>query len=547
MELNKQVPINNVINTLLVILLFIGLMACGPTENNVESGTRDQVLHLGNGSEPPSLDPHLSTAVNSSNIVSAILEGLVSPNPQTLEPEPGAASRWEISEDLTRYTFHINPNARWSNGDPVTSNDFIFAWRRLLMPDLAAEYAYQLFVVENAEAFNKGEIEDFNQVGVRAIDDKTLEVNLNAPTPYFLSLLSHPSTYPVHPPTITMHGDIDDPGNLWTRPGNYVGNGPFKLEEWALNRIVTVKKNPYYWDAENVKLQEIRFYPIENLTTEERMFRSGSLHLTYEVPEEKIAKYLREKPEVINVSLYLGTYFYRFNVKRPPFNDPRVRRALSMSVNRQQIVDAITKGGQVPTYNLTPANTLGYTARAKIPFDLKKARELMAQAGFPDGKGFPEVDLLYNTSEGHQKIAVAIQQMWKINLGIDVRLYNQDWKAFLETEKNGDFEIARGSWIGDYVDPNTFLDMFVTDGGNNRSGWSSKEYDRLIRKASRTANQKDRYELFQQAEAILIEESPIIPVYTYTAKYLKSLDVKGWYANILNQHPLKYVYLERDQ
>ena len=515
-------------------------------ENNVDTGTAQQILHLGNGGEPPSLDPHLSTAVNSSNIISALLEGLVTPDPVTLEPEPGAAASWDISDDLTTYTFYLNPTARWSNGDPVQASDFVYAWRRLLMPALAAEYAYQLFVIENAEAFFKGEIDDFRKVGVSAVDKLTLKVKLNAPTAYFLSLLSHPSTFPVHPETIQIHGDIDDPGNLWTRAGNYVGNGPFVLTEWALNRIVRVEKNPYYWDAKTVRLQEVRFYPIDNFVTEERMFRSNTLHVTVGVPEEKIATYVRGKPDLINISPYLGTYFYRFNVNQPPFDDSRVRRALSMAINRQQIVSAVTKGGQIPAYNLTPANTLGYKPTAKIHFDIKAAQRLMAEAGYPQGKGFPKVELLYNTSEGHRKIAIAIQQMWKMALGIDILLYNQDWKAFLETEKNSDFSISRGGWIGDYVDPNTFLDMFLTDGGNNRTGWSNQEYDQLIKESAQTAEMDDRFELFQRAEKILVDESPIMPIYTYTAIYLKSPDVKGWDGNVLNKHPLKYVYLERD-
>lgn len=530
-----------------IVVLLLLLTACGPMKNNVDSGTEQQILHLGNAGEPPSLDPHLSTAVNSSNIIVALLEGLVTPDPVTLEPGPGAAASWDISDDLTTYTFYLNPSARWSNGDAVQASDFVYAWRRLLMPALAAEYAYQLFVIENAEAFNKGEIADFSKVGVSAVDKFTLKVRLNAPTAYFLSLLSHPSTFPVHPATIQKHGDIDDPGNSWTRAGNYVGNGPFVLTEWALNRIVRVEKNPYYWDEKTVRLQEVRFYPIDNFVTEERMFRSKTLHVTAGVPEEKIAAYVRDKPGLINISPYLGTYFYRFNVRQPPFDDSRVRRAFSMAVNRQQIVNAVSKGGQIPAYNLTPDNTLGYTSRAKIPFDIQAARRLMAEAGYPQGKGFPKIELLYNTNEGHRKIAIAIHQMWKIALGIEIRLYNQDWKAFLETEKNGDFSIARGGWIGDYLDPNTFLDMFLTGGGNNRTGWSNEVYDYLIKQAGRTAEMDERFELFQQAEKILIDESPIIPIYNYTAIYLKSPDVKGWHDNVLNEHPLKYVYLERDE
>ena len=526
-----------------LVLLTLLISGCGPAEKNITSGTRQQVLHFGNGTEPQGLDPHLVTGVTEHNIIAGLLEGLVSENPQTLAPVPAVAERWALSDDLKTYTFYINPDARWSNGDPMTAGDFVYSWQRLLMPNLGAEYAYQLFIVKNAKAFNQGEIKDFAQVGVKALDDQTLQVELNAPTPYFLSLLTHYSTFPVHQKTVEAHGEIDDPGNLWTRPGNYVGNGPFLLTEWALNRIIRIEKNPFYWDADTVKLNEIRFYPIDNVT-EERMFRSGTLHLTNSIPEEKIAVYQREYPDLISISPYLGSYFYRFNVNKPPLDDARVRRALAMSIDRQKIVDAVTKGGQLPAYNFTPPDTGGFTAKAQLSFNPQAAKQLLAEAGYADGKDFPALEILYNTHEGHRKIAVALQQMWKQALGIDVTLYNQDWKSYLDTVNNMDYQIARGGWIGDYVDPNTFLDMFVTDGGNNRTGFSSSVYDRLIEEAAATQDKQQRFRLFQQAEKILVDEAPIMPIYTYTRLYLIRPEVKGWYNNILDHHPYKYVYLE---
>ncbi|MGK0500735.1 MAG: oligopeptide transport system substrate-binding protein [Oceanicoccus sp.] len=530
----------------LAALSFLHLTSCGQTNNNVTIGTQDQVLHIGNSTEPQGLDPHLVTGVPEHNIIAALLEGLVTEEPKTLEPLPGAANNWSISSDQTVYTFHINPLARWSNGDSVTAADFVYSWQRLLMPDLAAEYAYQLFVLKNAEAFNKGEIDDFTQVGVKAIGRLTLRVELNAPTPYFLSLLTHYSTFPVHRKTIEAFGDIDDPGSLWTRAGNYVGNGPFQLTEWALNRIIRVEKNPHYWDAKIVRLNEIRFYPIDNLTTEERMFRSKALHLTSTVPSEKIADYLNTKPHLISISPYLGTYFYRFNLNKLPLNDVRVRQALAMSIDREKIISAVVKGGQIPAYNLTPANTLGFTPKAAIPFDVEGAKALLAAAGYPNGENFPAFEILYNTNEGHRKIAVALQQMWKQALGIELILYNQDWKSYLSTVNNMDYHIARASWIGDYVDPNSFLDMFVTEGTNNRTGFSSPEYDQLIRDASVATSKQQRFELFQRAEKILVEQVPIIPIYTYASIYLKAPQVRGWYNNVLDHHPYKYVYLQSE-
>jgi oligopeptide transport system substrate-binding protein len=523
------------------------LSACGKLATNVDTGTANQILHLGNGSEPSGLDPHLITDLGASRIVSELLEGLVGLHPKTLAPEPAAASSWEVSADLKTYTFYLNPKGRWSNGDKVVAQDFVYSWRRLLMPDLAAEYSYQLFVVKGAEQYNKGLIKDFNEVGVAAIDDLTLQVRLNAPTPYFLTLLSHPSTFPIHQQTIEKFGDIDDPGSLWTRAGNYVGNGPFVLSEWSLNRIIRIKKSDTYWDSDTVKLNEVRFYPIDSLTTEERMFRAKTLHMTESMPIEKIDIYAKKNSNELRLSPYFGTYFYRVNTLKPPLDDKRVRQALAMTIDREKIVTAVTKGGQIPAYSFTPPDAEGFTARAKIPFDIARAQQLLADAGYPGGEGLGPIEILYNTLEDHKKIAIAIQQMWKKALGIEVTLYNQDWKSSLITINNFDYQLGRSSWIGDYPDPNTFLDTMTTGNGNNRTGFTSKEYDALIRRAANTMDQQQRFEYFQQAEQILAVEVPIIPIYTYTRNYLRSNDMKGWHDNVLDHHPLKHVYLKRDK
>ncbi len=536
--------------TLLSLIFTLCLSACllsgcdlGPS--NVESGTRNQILHLGNGTEPKDLDPHSVTGVPEHNIISALFEGLVTVNPKTLAPEPGIAASWTIADNGKRYTFVIRDNAKWSNGDPVTADDFVWSWQRMLSPAMASEYAYQLFTVKNAKQFNHGDIKDFNQVGVKALNAKTLQVDLENPTPYFLSLLAHYSTYAVHPPTILKYGAIDEAGTLWTRPGNFVGNGPFVLDDWRLNYIIRVSKNPLYWDSKNVKLNEIVFYPIDQVQTEERMFKTGALHATSSIPVDKIAVYQQKDPDKISIDPYLGTYYYRININIKPLDNPNVRKALSMAINRDMLVSSITKGGQLAAYTFTPPNTQGYyAATSPITFDIEAARQLLAEAGYPNGEGFPEIELTYNTSDGHRRIAVAIQQMWKDALNIDIRLSNQDWKVYLSRIQSMDYSIARAAWIGDYPDPNTFLDMFITDGGNNQTGWSSPEYDRLIALAASQTNQQQRYRTFQQAEAILMDESPIIPIYTYTRVLLKHPQLQGWYPNILDQHPYKYVYLQ---
>lgn len=527
------------------IITAMMLSGCDLGPSNIESGSLEQVLHLGNGAEPKDLDPHTVTGVTESNIISALFEGLVSPNPKTLTPEPGIASSWTISEDGKTYRFIIRDNAMWSNGDPVTANDFVWSWQRMLSPALAAEYAYQLFTIKNARAFNSGELTDFGQVGVKALDTQTLQVELENPTPYFLSLLTHYSTFAVHPPTILKYGAIDEAGTLWTRPGNFVGNGPFALDEWRLNYIIRVSKNPYYWDADTVRLNAINFYPIDSAPTEERMFRTGVLHLASTIPVDKIAVYQQNQPDKISINPYLGTYYYRFNVTIKPLDDARVRRALSMAIDRESIVKAVTKGGQLPAYVYTPPNTQGYTATAgQLRYDIEAARALLAEAGYPNGEGFPDIELTYNTSDGHRRIAVAIQQMWKDALNINIKLSNQDWKVYLSRIQSMDYHIARAGWIGDYPDPNTFLDMFVTDGGNNQTGWSNAKYDRLINLAATQFEQKQRHSTFRAAEEILIDESPVIPIYTYTRVQIKHPQLRGWYPNILDQHPYKHVYLQ---
>ncbi len=538
-----------VFSNLLFCIGVVLLSGCDLGESNVQQALNSQVLHLGNGTEPQDLDPHIVTGVTENNIISALFEGLVSEHPKTLAPMPGQAKSWTISEDGLRYEFVLRENAKWSNGDPVTAQDFVWSWERILTPALGAEYAYQLYPVAGAEAFHKGEITSFDEVGVRALGEKRLEVVLENPTPYFLSLLTHYSTFAVHPPTLKAFGDMSERGSKWTRPGNLVGNGPFLLKTWRLNYLIEVVKNPEYWDAKRVRLSAIRFYPIDNAQTEERMFRTGALHVASTTPSSKIEVYEENNPEQISINPYLGTYFYRFNVNRPPLDNPLVRRALSMSIDREAIISAVTKGGQLPAFSFTPPDTQGYfppegEGSYAISYNVPRARALLAEAGFPEGDGFPELELLYNTSDGHRKIAEAIQQMWKSALGIDVRLANTDWKVYLSRTNNLDYDISRAGWIGDYPDPNTFLDMMLSEGGNNRTGWRNEQYDNLIRKAATQSSQADRYQTFSSAEEILNKEAPLMPIYTYTRVTLKHPSVQNWHANILDRHPYKYIFLE---
>ena len=502
------------------------------------------ILHRGNGSEPSDLDPQIVTGVPEHMILMGLFEGLTDEDPKDLHPIPGVAERWEISPDLLTYTFFLRKNAKWSNGDAFTARDFFEAYKRMLEPTLAAQYAYMHHVVKNAQAYNEGKLKDFSQVGYKVIDDHTFQVTLIGPTPYFLSLVNHTSWMPVHLPTLAKHGKPYERGNKWTRPENFVGNGPFTLDQWKVNEILTIKRNPHYWDAKTVKLDGLAFYPISSSETEERMFRANQLHVTETVPLSKIPGYRKNHPDLIRIEPYLSTYFYRINTTKPPLNDQRVRKALALAIDRASITENILKAGQIPAFNLTPPGTGGYTARGKFSGDLTEAKKLLADAGFPDGKGFPPFELLYNTSESHRVIAEAIQQMWKKNLGIEAKLLNQEWKVYLDSQRQMNYQICRAGWTGDYVDPNTFLDMWLTGGGQNETGWSNKEYDRLIGEAARTGDAAARHELFQKAEIILMDELPIIPIYHYTRQHLISPKLKGWHPTLLDHHPYKHLWFE---
>jgi oligopeptide transport system substrate-binding protein len=503
-----------------------------------------KVLLYGNGSEPATLDPHLSTGTIEHHIQVSLFEGLTIPEPKTLEPIPGVAERWEVSKDLKNYKFFLRNNAKWSDGTPVTAKDFVYAYKRILTPALASEYAYMLHVIENGEAYNTGKLKDFSKVGVKAVDDLTLEIKLVGPTPYFLSLLTHHSMLPVNQKSIETAGAFDDRNNPWTKPGKIVTNGPFQLKTWELNKILTVERNPHYWNASIVKLDEIHYFPTVNLLTEERMFRAGELHRTNDLPPHKIQNLLKENPEETHVYPILATYFYRINVKKKPFNDKRVRKALALAVNREELVAKVSKGNQVPAYSFVPPNAGGYNSRHKLTGDLALAKKLLAEAGFPDGKGFPKAEILYNTHEGHKAMAVAIQEMWKKNLNIHVELNNQEWKVYLDTEKKLDYYVSRAGWVADYNDANNFLDLWVTNGGNNRTGWGNPQYDALIRKAAVTADANARLEIFQEAEKILMDELPIIPLYIYTNKHMLSKKVSGYYDNAQDIHLMQYVDLK---
>jgi len=533
-----------------IILFGLLLTACGGGSglSRVDQGTIDGVLHYGNGTNIQTTDPHIATGIPEHHVITAIFEGLATKNPYTLEPEPGVAESWDISDDGLTYTFTLRQNATWSNGDIITAEDFRWSWERALTPEMASQNSYMMYPILNAEAFNTAQLEDFGQVGIKVIDEFILEVQLRAPTPYFIQMLDHYITFPVHRETIESFGSYTDNLSRWSREGNIVTNGPFELTEWQVNSHVRVEKREDYWDADTVKLNAIVYYPTENLITEERMFRDGLIHRTEDVPLDKVPVYLEEDPDTIVIAPYLSSYFYLINTTKAPLNDLRVRRALSISVDRDLLNETILENIMQPAYFLTPPGTVGYQPPVTFGFDPDQARALLAEAGYPNGEGFPSFEILYNTQENHRKVAIAIQEMWREQLNINVTIVNKEWQVYLESIDNMNYDVARRGWVGDYVDPNTYLDMYITGSGQNNVGFSNARYDEIITdEAPLKLNTEERFRLYEEAETILMENMPIIPIYIYQTKNLKNPDMKGAPSNIMDHYNWKYVYLEADQ
>ncbi|NND81124.1 MAG: peptide ABC transporter substrate-binding protein [Gammaproteobacteria bacterium] len=520
---------------------------CSRGESNVSQGNREQVFHKSNNAEPQGLDPHVVTGVAEHHIVQALFEGLVSKNPHTLEIEPAVAESWALSEDGKVYTFKLRQNANWSNGDPVTAHDFAWSWWRALQPALGSQYVFMYFPIKNAERYFNQEVIDFDEVGIKALDDYTLRVELANPTPYFMQLLDHYSTFPVHRATIEKWGKPDESYTPWTRPENIVTNGPFVLDEWRLNKHLMVRKNDAYWGADQVRLQKIVFYPYESGPIVERMFRAGQLHYTYETFIDRLPWYRANKPDYVQVAPYAGTYLYRVNTTKPHLADKRVRKALAMTIDRQKMISTILNDLFTPAYAITPPGLLGYQPPKLFDYDPDAARALLAEAGYPNGEGFPETELQYNSSEQHRKIAIAVQQMWNKELNINIRLQNKDWKVYLDDEQTGNYDISRGGWIADYVDPNSFLDMWVSGSGLNRTRWANPRYDELVlQRAPEAKSREDRYAAFYAAETMIMQDMPFIPIYTYSSHHFKHPAVRGMPPNIMSYYNWRYVWLDPD-
>jgi oligopeptide transport system substrate-binding protein len=521
----------------------LGATGCGE-KAPIDQATADGILIRGNASEPKGLDPHLVSGVLEDNIIRALFEGLCVGHPsEDGVPLPGVAERWEANDTFTEWTFHLRHDAKWSDGAPLTAHDFTFAYQRILSPGLGAEYAGMLHYITGAQAYNEGKNPDFSSVGVRAEGDHTLHISLRGSIPFLPELTKHYTWYPVPKHAVLSHGKMDDPFSEWTKPGNLVSNGPFILKSWRLNDHIEVSKNPLYWDAATVKLNGIRFLPVLNSYTESRMFFNRQMHLTYALPSELIG-YAKERfPGEVRQELYLGTLFLRCNTKRPALSDERVRRALCLALDRASLIENVVQGGQAPARGIVPPFG-DYESPGLIHHDPEEAKRLMAEAGYPDGKGFPDLKFLITDRDTTKRLGEAIQGIWRDTLGIRVRIEQMEWGSYLQSQFEMNYDIAMGGWIGDYLDPTTFLDMWVANNGNNNTGWSNPDYEALLTRGENTSDPAERLRVLQQAETIMLEGRPAIPIYWYTTNYLIHPAVRNWNPMLLSHQPYKFLELK---
>jgi len=487
------------------------------------------VLRVGNVGEPKTIDPHFVSGTWENRIVGDMFIGLTTEGPDggTI---PGAAESWSVSDDGLVYTFTLRDH-NWSDGTPVTADDFVYSLQRILLPENAAEYASLLYTIQNAEAVNSGEA-GAETLGVRAVDDKILEITLQAPAPFFIDQLTHYTSFPVPQHVVEEHG------NDWIKKDNIVSNGPYVLNEWLPNTHVILDKNPNFYDADNVQIDQVIFDPNEDRSAVQKSFRAGELDIVKDFASDQI-DWLRENlPDETHIAPYLGIYYYPINTAKEPFNDKRIRQALSMAIDREAITEKVLKTGEVPAYSFVPPGTGNYSAGPSYvswkdtPYAerVQQAKALLAEAGFgPDNP--LKFTLSYNTSENHKRIAIAAGAMWK-QLGVQVELFNSEVKVHYDSLKQADFDVARAGWIADYNDPQNFLYLLETrTGPNNYGRFDNAEYNQLMEQAQVTTDLVERAKIMAQAEAIAMEEQPVMPIYYYVSKNLVSQAVKGWIDN----------------
>jgi len=525
-----------------VVLIVVGIVAsllvgCGkPVE------TTEQTLRYALEAEPATLDPAKSTAIPESLVELQVFEGLTRLDAKE-QPVPGVAEKWDISPDGLKYTFYIRNTAKWSNGEPVTAYDFEFAWKRVLNPEFASENAYMFFPIKNAEAYNEKRV-GVDQVGVKALNDQTLEVTMEKPTAYFLGLAAFHAFYPVNEKNVTANGD------KWATDINtLISNGPFKISNWVHSGKIEFVKNDQYWDASVVKLAKMEWPISDSQATRLAMVEDNQVDMMVEPPvveQERLSR-----AGLLKISPYLGAYYYVFNTQKPPFDKAQVRNAFALAITRENLVKNVIKGGKKPAYAwvapglMNPVTGKDFREEGGnyATEDAAMAKKMLAEAGYPDGKGLPPITILFNTSEMHKAVAEAIQEMWKQNLGVNVTLVNQESKVFLESRAQGEFQIARASWVGDYADPMTFMDVFKD--ASNDAKYTSPAYNQLVEQAQSTNNQTVRMQAMHDAEKILFADGVIIPIYYTTLPFVTKPYVKGYFWSVLGLADFKAAFIEK--
>lgn len=501
-----------------------------------------QELVRNNGSEVQSLDPHKVEGVPESNVIRDLLEGLVNTSVADGHVIPGVAETWD-NKDFKVWTFHLRKDAKWSNGDPVTAADFVYSWQRLADPKTASPYESYLQYghIANIDDIIAGK-KSPDTLGVKAIDDHTLEVTLTEPVPYFVKMLSHTAMKPVNKNAVEKFGD------KWTQPENYVSNGAYKLKTWTVNERIVLERNPQYWDNAKTVINQVTYLPISSEVTDVNRYRSGEIDMTYNnMPIELFQKLKKEIPTEVHVDPYLCTYYYEINNQKAPFTDERVREALKLGLDRDIIVNKVKAQGDLPAYGFTPPYTDGADGKLTPPAWFKEtqdqrnaqAKKLLAEAGYTDAKPLT-FKLLYNTSDLHKKLAIAAAAIWKKNLGVNVQLENQEWKTFLDTRHQGNFDVSRAAWCSDYNEPSSFLNILVSDSSNNTSHYKSAAYDKAIADTLTAKTDEERASLYQKAEQQLDKDSGIVPVYYYVNARL----VKPYVGGYTGKDPQDNVYVK---
>lgn len=523
-------------------MTWISIVASALLLNLAPAQTSKTEFVFGNENEPESLDPHVASGVPDNNIIAQMFEGLMVHDADWVSLKPGIAeSIPSPTEGGKVYTFTLRKDAKWSDGSPITAQDFVWSWKRSMKPETLGTYSYWLTDnIKGAKAYVESPSEKTEKaLGLEALDKRRLKVTLSKPVPYFLHLTSESPFFPVKKEVIEKHG------SRWTRPEHIVSSGPYKMTEWSVGQRIVLKKNPHHWNAKNIDIEKIVALPLNNKQTAVNLFRQGKLDWTgmNGAPNALVPSFRRD-PNFRTHPAFI-TYFYRINTTRPPLDDKRVRQALALAIDRKTLVEKITRGGELPADSLVPPETGDYRSPKSIiskdhKKNLAKARALMKEAGFPGGKGFRKLELQYDTKELHKRVAQAIQEMWRTGLGIEVEPVNKEWKVYLKQQKAMEFDISRSGWLGDYPDPASFLELMTSSSGNNQTGYTNPKYDKLFALSAKEVDPAKRRKLLQDAEALILEDLPVIPIYTYSSFGFLRPEVKGFEPNLVDRPFIRY-------